>query len=129
DTIIFTASTVAGATYSWTGPNGFTSSLQNPTITSGIANNAGTYTLVVDNGCASVPVTTNVTINTTPATPTTNGNTPLCVGSTLNLTSASVSGASYSWTGPVSFSSTLQNPSISSIALNQAGTYSVIATA
>ncbi|NDK57722.1 T9SS type A sorting domain-containing protein [Pontibacter fetidus] len=42
-------SSIAGVTYSWTGPNGFTSTEQNPTITV-----AGTYTLTVTNpvnGC------------------------------------------------------------------------------
>ena len=36
-----------GVTYSWTGPDGFTSSLQNPTIVSPSVANAGTYTLLV----------------------------------------------------------------------------------
>ena len=41
----------AGATYSWTGPNGFSSDKQNP-----LAVNSGTYTLVVTvDGCASLP--------------------------------------------------------------------------
>lgn len=41
----------AGASYSWTGPNGFSSSSQNP-----LALYSGIYTLVVSaNGCASAP--------------------------------------------------------------------------
>jgi hypothetical protein len=47
-------SSVAGATYSWTGPNGFTSTLKNPSVSV-----AGTYTATVKNpanGCtASAP--------------------------------------------------------------------------
>jgi len=46
------ASTVAGATYSWTGPNGFTSALQNPTLIYSAAY-AGTYVVQVTTpGCA-----------------------------------------------------------------------------
>lgn len=36
-----------GAIYSWTGPNGFTSTLQNPTIPNAISANAGIYTCQV----------------------------------------------------------------------------------
>jgi hypothetical protein len=52
------ASTTAGATYSWTGPGGYTSTTQNPTVSV-----AGEYMLTVtnpENGCtASVTVTVN----------------------------------------------------------------------
>ncbi|MHB1045548.1 MAG: SMP-30/gluconolactonase/LRE family protein [Thermoanaerobaculia bacterium] len=62
-TIALTASTVAGATYSWTGPNGFTSALQNPTITNADAQHAGTYSVIVTvGGCPSPAATTNVTV-------------------------------------------------------------------
>lgn len=48
------ATTVPNATYHWTGPNNFTSSLQNPVISSVSAANAGTYSVeVVQNGCTS----------------------------------------------------------------------------
>ncbi len=45
------AETYPSATYSWTGPNGFTSNLQNPTISSPDFSYAGTYSLeiTVDN--------------------------------------------------------------------------------
>ncbi|AWI25645.1 Ig-like domain-containing protein [Flavobacterium pallidum] len=58
------------ASYSWTGPNGFSSSQQNPTVTAtASAANAGTYTLTVTNvatGCQKV-VTQNVTVTPAPA--------------------------------------------------------------
>jgi PKD repeat protein len=46
--------------YSWTGPDGFTSSLQNPTISPATLTNAGTYTLKVidDEGCETEAKTT-----------------------------------------------------------------------
>lgn len=59
-----TATTVAGATYSWTGPNGFSSALQNPSITYTAAY-AGTYTLQVSiPGCAT-PSTAYVSVLST----------------------------------------------------------------
>jgi len=56
ETIFLTAQPVIGATYSWTGPNGYSSSDQNPEILSASITDAGTYTLSVSvNGCSSVP--------------------------------------------------------------------------
>src|SRR5690606_4281337 len=53
DTLKLFATTVAGGTYSWTGPDGFTSSLQNPVIPNAQAINSGFYGLTVTrNGCA-----------------------------------------------------------------------------
>ncbi|MDV6166925.1 LamG domain-containing protein [Flavobacterium sp. DG1-102-2] len=60
-----TATSVSGATYAWTGPNGFTSTQQNPTITYTAAY-AGTYTVqVTAPGCAAVSTAyVNVTSTT-----------------------------------------------------------------
>src|SRR5206468_595930 len=56
---------VSGATYSWTGPNGFTSNSQNPTRTNATALDAGTYSVTITvNGCTSAAGTTNVVVNT-----------------------------------------------------------------
>lgn len=51
-------------------------------------------------------------------------NSPVCAGANLNLTASSISGASYSWTGPNGFTSLLQNPSLTYSAA-YAGTYTV----
>ena len=54
--ISLAAQTVVGGIYSWTGPNGYSSSDQNPEILSASITDAGTYTLSVSvNGCSSVP--------------------------------------------------------------------------
>ena len=52
-----------GSSYSWTGPNGFTSALQNPTIDNFSAAEAGTYSVTVtdNNGC-SAPATIAVAV-------------------------------------------------------------------
>lgn len=95
---------------------------------------AGTYnaTLTVRNStytaCISPVYSISITINQKPTTPTAASNSPVCVGATLNLTASTVSGASYSWTGPNGFTSTLQNPTITNVVLGSAGTYSVTVT-
>ncbi len=129
-TLSLTASTVAGATYSWTGPNTFTSSVQNPTIASASTLAAGVYSVYANvAGCNSPAGLTTVTINPAPNAPTAGANTPLCIGGTLNLTASNIPGATYSWTGPNSFTSSTQNPSIPGVTTLEAGTYSVFATA
>jgi PKD repeat protein len=46
ETIQLTVTTQAGATYSWTGPNGYTSNVQNPSIPNCTYEMGGTYTCV-----------------------------------------------------------------------------------
>ncbi|HMT29353.1 MAG TPA: immunoglobulin domain-containing protein, partial [Bacteroidia bacterium] len=59
-------STTAGSSYQWTGPNGFTSTAQNPTITGVTSDNSGTYTVTVtSNGCSST-TTASTTIGLSP---------------------------------------------------------------
>lgn len=61
-----TNSTIAGSTYQWTGPNGFSSSLQNPNISPSTLLATGEYILFVTaNGCTS-PDTTVVLIKPVP---------------------------------------------------------------
>lgn len=131
DSILLFASTVAGATYSWTGPGGFTSMLQNPFIANALLANAGTYDVLVSAaGCPSTSTSSIViTVNATPSTPITGNNGPLCEGSTLNLTASNIPGATYSWTGPLGFTASTQNTSVSSVTTANAGVYSVTASA
>jgi hypothetical protein len=52
----------SGSAWSWTGPLGFTSTLQNPTIPNGTTSRTGNYTVTVtDNGCDAV-ASTKVTV-------------------------------------------------------------------
>ncbi|MCX7744303.1 MAG: gliding motility-associated C-terminal domain-containing protein [Flavobacteriales bacterium] len=115
-----------GTGYSWSGPNAFTSSIQNPTIANAQAINAGTYTVTVTgaNGCTST-TTASVVVNPLP-TPTAGSNSPVCVGQTITLNASG--GVSYSWSGPNAFSNNTQNPSISNAQLVNAGTYTVTVT-
>lgn len=69
--------------------------------------------------------TLTVQVNAKPV-PAASGNTPICEGSTLHL--HVLNGASYQWTGPGGFTSSLQNPSIPNITTSKAGKYRVVLT-
>ena len=123
---LFANTTAPG--YSWTGPNGFSSSAQNPSIANATAAATGTYNLTVtSNGCTSAVGSTGATVNQTPATPSPSNNGPIDSGQTLNLF-ANTTADSYSWTGPDSFSSSVQNPSIANATTAATGTYNLTVT-
>jgi len=64
--ISLTATPDGGTEYLWSGPHGFISTLQNPTIANATSDNEGTYFLTVTvNGCIS-NATTTVTVNPNP---------------------------------------------------------------
>lgn len=85
---------IPGYTYSWSGPDGFSSTMLSPSIPSVASTAAGVYTLVVTDAlnCSttSVPVTTTVTVNTSPAPIT--GTTHVCPLLTTTLSSLSAGG-------------------------------------
>ena len=124
-----TSSTV-GATFTWSGPNSFSATGATATVTSATTAASGTYTVLAKlNGCTSLPGTVNVTVNPIPATPTVASNSPICSGSTLNLTSSGVTGTSiYNWTGPNSFTSSNANPTITAATTSATGTYNLTIT-
>jgi gliding motility-associated-like protein len=63
ETLQLRADTVSGATYTWTGPGGFSSTTQNPTINNVQPGASGTYTLTVDVvGCSSSSDTVNIRV-------------------------------------------------------------------
>jgi uncharacterized lipoprotein YddW (UPF0748 family) len=129
-TLNLAASTVSGATYAWTGPGGFTSTNQNPSIPDATTAASGQYSVMATvNGCASTAGTTTVTVNDVPAAPTAGSDSPRLPGSALHLTASTISGATYAWTGPNGFASSEQNPTINDVTrTNNAGQYSVTAT-
>ncbi len=88
-------------TFSWSGPNGFTSSAQDPTIPGATPAMSGSYSLTVTNaaGCAFGPVTTDVavqadlTVDAGPAQ-------ELCEDvTTVNLNGTVTSASSTLWSG------------------------------
>lgn len=88
---------------------------------------AGTYTAAVSSsdGCITTITVTIATVASPSVTATNNG--PKCEGSNIQLSSSG--GVSYSWTGPLSFTSFIQNPVLSNITSANAGLYTVTGTA
>ncbi|MFN0083227.1 MAG: beta strand repeat-containing protein, partial [Ferruginibacter sp.] len=131
--ISFTASsTTSGVNYSWSGPAGFTSNMQNPTIINAAVANSGNYFVTASlNGCTSLAAMVSVVVNPTPILPTASSNAPICANNNLNLFSNTITtGAiTYAWTGTTGFASAIQNPIIVNAQTNSSGTYTVIATA
>lgn len=120
------ATIYTGAVYSWTGPNGFTSNLAQPTINGVTTAAAGNYIVqIVSGSCPSVTRSRSVVVNATPVV-TPGSNSPVCQGNSISLTTPAVSGATYSWTGPASFASSVQNPSISNAQITRTGIYTLI---
>jgi gliding motility-associated-like protein len=61
--------------------------------------------------------------STCPVTAGNNG--PVCAGDSINLTATTIAGATYSWTGPAGFASTLQNPTLTNMTSAMTGNYTV----
>ncbi len=109
---LFGNSTTPNATYSWTGPNGYSSALQNPVV-----NAAGVYTLTVQNPVNGCTVTDPITVNSNLVAPIPTASAPgtiTCASPSVQLFGGSnTPGVSYAWTGPGNYQSSLQNPLVS----------------
>lgn len=112
-------STTSGATFAWTGPDGFTSAVRVATASLG-----GVYTLTATNPTNGCTATKTVTVVADTAAPTgvtaTNSGELNCTVTTVTLTgNSTTSGATYIWTGPNGYFDPEQ---ISSMA-SDSGTY------
>jgi hypothetical protein len=117
-------SATGGGTYAWSGPNGFTATTQDATISGITAAKTGIYTVTVTMGSYTATATTTVTMPTQP-TITASSNTPVPIGQTIQLAALSTpTYSSYTWSGPNAFTSNAQNPTLLSAAA-AAGTYTV----
>ncbi len=122
---------VTATNYSWSGPVGFNSTLQNPAIAGVTTAATGIYTVhaTAGSGCSATS-TTVVTIKTIGVTA--SNNSPACTGGNVNLSSGATGTASpisYSWSGPLSYGSTTIGSMLSSLATDMAGTYTMTVTA
>ena len=112
-----------GNTYAWTGPNGFTSSLQNPSIAKATTSQAGTYTCIID---GKTTLTTDVKIgsyNSSTGISYYTSNARLLVYAYNN--SIDISGFSFDWTGPNNLKNTSSRVTINGYEKTNAGTYTV----
>jgi gliding motility-associated-like protein len=116
-------------TFTWTGPNSFTSSVQNPTLANVQPVASGIYSVNISTGSCPVQGTVQVYVNPTP-TVTAANNGPLCQGSNLNLTTPAVPGGTlvnYNWSGPGGYVSNVQNPVIANAQPTNSGVYTITA--
>ncbi len=128
--ITLTAAGTNVNSWSWSGPNGFSSTQQNPTINPAQTVNSGTYTVTAFNACGNQTATASVQVDTTilNVTSSSSPDDTVCAGSTINLSANGTNVSSWSWTGPSSFTSPLQNVSISNVTTTNSGTYTVTAS-
>ncbi len=115
-------SKTAGVTYSWTGPNGFTSTQQNPVVTA-----AGTYSATVTNSVNHCTFNTSVDVldDTTPPDLSVNDAVIDCINTSQALNAVSTTpGVVYSWNGPG-----VVNVTTPSITVTKAGSYVIEVTA
>ncbi len=116
DAIHLSANGQEGASYHWTGPNGFSSNVQNPVINNCTLAMAGTYNCSITIGNqTSTPTGTQVDVY---AKPTANfTSTTVCLGEATQFTSTSTTTpanqqiTAYLWDFGDGQTSTLQNPS------------------
>src|SRR5262249_19248301 len=121
------ASNVPGAVYAWTGPNGFTSSLENPSIPNAPPEAAGLYSVTVTvNGCVSSAATTTVVIRT-PPTATVSGDPIICQGSPTQISAALTGTAPWNitWSDGL-VQSVGASPALRTVTPNATETYTVV---
>ncbi len=115
-----------GTTYAWSGPGGFTSSLQNPNFPSAVPANSGVYTVLVTD--ANTCTNTAVAVLQVNAAPVANivTNSPICIDHLLSLNGTG--GVSYAWSGPNGFFSSAQSPTIMANTTGYTGNYALTVT-
>src|SRR5690606_464450 len=99
-TLTMSVQNYTNATYSWFGPDGFVGSGNVQNRPNANSNFSGVYTVNISvPGCASVSRTRMVSVS--PALSAVLGsNSPVCAGSSINLTTSTITGATYAWAGP-----------------------------
>lgn len=118
-----------GSTFSWQGPNAFTSNKQNPTINPMTAEYGGVFTVSANLfGCVTKD-TVKVSIKPTPDVTDATNNGPICEGETLVISAkTSFPGAILTWTGPALSKQEGSTITISPAKASNKGTYEVYAT-
>ncbi|KAA3627176.1 MAG: T9SS C-terminal target domain-containing protein [Bacteroidetes bacterium] len=120
--------TNAAIQWQWTGPDDFTSTLQNPTIADVTTGASGTYSVTIteSSGCTYVG-SVDVTVNTLPAVNIT-GDEEVCEAGAVELSENGGDAVSWSWEGPDGFTGTDQEVNIPEVTDLQAGSYQLMVT-
>jgi hypothetical protein len=92
-------------TYAWTGPGGFTSALQNPTVVAIIAN-AGAYSVIITDNCAATSnASATLAVSTYPTVTAIAGASVYCSGAT-GIAIAASGANNYTWSPAVGLNTT-----------------------
>jgi len=118
------------STLTATGANSYTWSPGPATISANSATvsppTTSSYTVIGSSlGCTNAAVA-NVTVNPTPTISALGSS--VCVAETASLSATSFANSTYTWTGPQSFLSTQQNPTLANAQANMSGIYTVVVT-
>jgi gliding motility-associated-like protein len=126
DTIQLSSSGISSATGHWSGPNGFSSSQQNPFISSADSSHSGTYQLyLTGGGCTSAIASLTVNV-LQPKKPLALQSQTVCAGDSILLKATSGdSSVIFNWNGPIGFTSANGTITIVSSTTAQSGVYSV----
>lgn len=120
-----------GTSHSWSGPSGFTASVKNPSFVANSQSFSGIYTVTANNGggACSVIATVSVSVKVSPNI-LAKSNSPVCVGSSINLTTATTdTNLKYQWSKEGGgFSSTVKNPVVANASTASSGKYILVAT-
>ena len=131
--IITTTNAGASATFSWKGPNGFTSSEKDASIVNLIEKGMGVYSLTVTEG-SQIATATSIVKSNAIEVAVIGGFTSVCVGENLRLRdiilrSPNEQPLSYFWTGPDNYTSTADRTNIPTTEdFRQVGEYSLTET-
>ncbi|MDP1802161.1 MAG: gliding motility-associated C-terminal domain-containing protein [Bacteroidota bacterium] len=126
----FTASAPGAVSYTWAGPNSFSTTGATASISNIQTNGTGNYTTTTLFSMGTVNCLTSVTNSLNVVGTSTVAVSPdftICAGANVNLTSNAASAVSYSWNGPGGYNSSSQNPTIPGILTSGTGVYTATA--
>lgn len=123
-------SQISGATYQWTGPNGFTATTGDLFFPSVGPNQLGQYQVVATlANCPSSATSTSIISLPFPVALPTISDNEVCLGDQVVFNANSWTGANYEWTGPNGFVSNEQSPVIMNASEGNEGQYTLIVNA